>query len=127
MDDIYSSDESVDSYEPEDVIVELSSDDTGDDLSARDESCEIGSDIVSKENLLKFVKAIDPMSSMDDHALDLFAKMADNFVEDVCEKMVKACLNPYQQISKDVLERTLDREYNIKVPKKSSQQSKSKH
>ncbi|XP_022224133.1 uncharacterized protein LOC111075272 [Drosophila obscura] len=119
-DDIFSSDESVDSIELEDAI-ELSSEDTGDELNARDEPSENGYDIVSKENLLKFVQAIDPMSSMDDHALDLFAKMADNFVDDVCQKMVKVCENPFQQISQVVLERTLEREYNIKVPKKATQ------
>ncbi|XP_034667147.1 uncharacterized protein LOC117900775 [Drosophila subobscura] len=114
-DDICSSDESVDSVETEsEDCIEISSD----DLETREESCQIAYGIVSKENLRKFVQAVDPMSTMDDLALELFGKLADTFVDDVCEKMVKVCENPFQQINQDVLERTLEREYNIKLPKK---------
>ncbi|BFF95278.1 uncharacterized protein DMAD_12713 [Drosophila madeirensis] len=113
--DLCSSDESVDSVETEsEDCIEISSD----DLKPRDESCEIAYCIASKENLRKFVQAVDPMSTMDDLALELFAKLADTFVDDVCKKMVKVCENPFQQINQAVLERTLEREYNIKLPKK---------
>ncbi|KAH8389546.1 hypothetical protein KR200_010953, partial [Drosophila serrata] len=73
-------------------------------------------DIITEANLKQFVQRVDKLAVLDDQAVDMLAKMADVFVNDVARNVVKLAHYRKDRMSMLDLKFTLKREYNMEFP-----------
>ncbi|EDW75552.2 uncharacterized protein Dwil_GK19084 [Drosophila willistoni] len=73
--------------------------------------------IINKVQLMEFLKRIDPKACLDDDSTRVVTKIADIFLNDVCDRVVQlGKLRKAEPNIKD-LEFILKREYNMQFPK----------
>lgn len=72
--------------------------------------------IISEANLKQFVHKVDRNAVLDDQAIDMMAKIADVFVNDVARRVVKLAQYRKERMSLLDLKFTLKREYNMEFP-----------
>ncbi|KAH8257712.1 hypothetical protein KR038_007890, partial [Drosophila bunnanda] len=73
-------------------------------------------DIVTELNLRQFVLRVDRLAVLDDQAVDMLAKIADVFVNDVARRVVTLAQYRKDRMSMLDLKFTLKREYNMEFP-----------
>ncbi|XP_017025402.1 uncharacterized protein Taf12L [Drosophila kikkawai] len=73
-------------------------------------------DIITELNLKQFVFRVDRYAVLDDQAVDMVAKIADVFVNDVARRVVKLAQYRKERMSLLDLKFTLKREYNMEFP-----------